>query len=163
MSLNEDQWSILINHNVDRQNNAHDIQMGYLEYIAMLVSPSPKDTLKAIEERHKILETKKRHAENLGGENEPVVIDASSMVFKNTTFYDTIVAEGGQEAAADVKNYFGDNGDSDSSKPVTYVTKPGQMNYFDRAIAAHQKGEELMPIPSFSSQLAQMHMDALEF
>lgn len=160
MDLTEDQWSILIQHNVDRQNNAHDIQMGYLEYIAVLVSPSPKDTLKAIEARHKAIEAKSKHEMNDGA---PVVISAESREFKNTSFYDAIAAEVGSDNAEAVKAIFGDSNNDDSKKPVTYITKPGQMDYFEKAIAAHQRGEEILPIPSFQTQLQQMHLDALEF
>ena len=136
--------------------------MGYLEYMAVLVSPSPKDTLKAIEERHKIVENRKKHEENVDGPNEPVIISAESKEFKSTTFYDTIAAEAGEESAAAIRNFFGDNVD-DSSRPVTYIARPEQMSYFDRAIAAHQKGEDILPLPSLDTQLMQMHMDSIEF
>lgn len=163
MDLTEDQWAILVTHNVNRKNEAHDLQMGYLEYIAVLVSPSPKDTLKAIDARHKNLEAKAKHESREDGTEAPIVIEAESRTFKNTTFYDAIAAEVGGDSAEAIKGIFGDTGIDDGKKSVTYVTKPGQMDYFERAITAHQKGEELMPLPSLQTQIQQMHLDALEF
>lgn len=161
--MNEDQWRILVQHNVDRQNAKHDMQMGYLEYIATLVSPSPKDTLKAIQERHKIIDAAKKQSEQVDGKEVPVVINAESREFTNTSFYDTVSQEMGEGAAEALRAAFGDTGNNLNKRPVAYVPRDGQMGYFEKAIAAHQRGEELLPAASLQTQLAQMHLDSITF
>lgn len=131
--------------------------------MATLVSPSPKETMKAIEDRRKIVEARRKHRDNNEADDTPVVIDAESRVFKNTSFYDSIAAEEGAEAAEAIKNFFGDSGSDDSKRPVTYIPKQGQLSYFERAIAAHQKGEDILPLPSLDSQLMQLHLDSIDF
>lgn len=133
--------------------------MGYLEYTAMLVSPSPKDTLKAIEARHKNTEAAKKHRENT---DAPIVINAESGEFENTTFYSSIETEVGKDSAAALMAYLGDKPDT-SKRPVSYIPKPGQLGYFEKAIAAHQKGEDLMPGASLESDLVKMHLDSITF
>ncbi len=68
--------------------------MGYIEYLATLVSPHPKETIKAIESRHKPANS------------------SESKVYVNTTFLDAIAAESGQDAVEDLKRHFDDLGDS---------------------------------------------------
>lgn len=135
--------------------------MGYLEYIAVLVSPSPKDTLKAVEARRQAVEARMKAEENSDNPAGPVVIDASSGIFKNTSFYDSLAAEAGVDPR-ELQAMFGEQDDS-GKQPVTYIKKQGQTDYFQRAIEAHQKGEELEPLPSLQTQLQKMHMDAIEF
>ena len=138
--------------------------MGLVEYLAVLVSPSPKDTIKAIESRRKDAAAKKKAFENADSQEVGVEIDASSGIFKNTSFYDTIAAEANEESANALKNFFNDTNDKSSNQMVKYKAKPGQMDYFNKAIEAHQKGEDLVEPPkSLQGQIAQMHLDAIQF
>jgi hypothetical protein len=163
MNLSEDQWNILIQHNVDRQNERHKAQMNYLDYMAVLVSPSPKDTMKAIEARQKAIQALEDVEEGETSDGSQVIIKHElDSTFQNTTFYDQIAAEVSGAEADRVRQFFGDT-QKVNPKSVRYIPKPGQMDYFTKAIEAHQKGEELLPTPSIKSQIEQMHLDSLSF
>ena len=81
-----------------------DMALDMVEYLAVLVSPSPKDTMKAIEKRRKADAIAKKRA------GQAVEDDGDLKLFKNdhrnTTFYDEIAKMAGGETADALKKEF---------------------------------------------------------
>lgn len=127
--------------------------MGYIEYHATLTSPHPKETIKAIEERRKAVAlAKKRNGED----NES---NADLKLFKsdhrNTTFYEALAAEGGEEALTNMKKLFGDN--VEESRPVElYQPDATDVEFFQKAL-----GEETVDPSSPINPM--LDFDQIEF
>ena len=81
-----------------------DIALDMVEYLAILISPSPKDTMKAIEKRRKI--------DALDKKRRGIKTEEEFKLFKqdhrNTTFYDEIAKVGGEETVAGLMEFFGE-------------------------------------------------------
>ena len=68
-----------------------------VEYLAVLVSPSPKDTLKAIEKRRKMdAISKKKKGEKVEGSEDLKLFKDDH---RNTTFFDEIAKMAGEDTA----------------------------------------------------------------
>jgi hypothetical protein len=104
--------------------------MGYIEYLATLVSPHPKETIKAIEQRHKMSNLEKiRSGEEVNTDDLKLFHDDH----RNTTFFDAIAAEGGDQALADLKSLFNDRPE-DAKTVEMYTPKVDDLEYIQRAM-----------------------------
>lgn len=125
--------------------------MGYIEYLAVLISPHPKETVKAIEGRHKLLNAAKRKAGiEVDGEEDAKLFHDDH---RNTTFFDAIQAEGGEEAISGLKAFFGDKPEQANSVEA-YSPKVDDIEFLERAIKLSAEGKN----PS-----GQQEMDTIEF
>jgi hypothetical protein len=104
--------------------------MGYIEYLATLVSPHPKETIKAIEQRHKMSNLEKiRNGEQVNTDDLKLFHDDH----RNTTFFDAIAAEGGDQALADLKALFNERPE-DAKAVEMYTPKVDDLEYIQRAM-----------------------------
>lgn len=89
----------MIQHSLNRKEKLIDVAMDLLEYLAVLVTPHPKETMQVIERRRKDLETARIKAGIVQKSKE----EGSGKIFKkehrNTTFYDEIRKHAGDAAA----------------------------------------------------------------
>jgi hypothetical protein len=78
-----------------------DMVIDMVEYLAVLVSPSPKDTMKAIEKRRKAdAIAKKKSGQKIDGQEDTKLFKDDH---RNTTFFDEIAKMVGEDTANAMK------------------------------------------------------------
>jgi len=128
-----------------------DLGLDLVEYLAILISPSPKDTMKAIDHRRALAERDKVRR----GEIDKT--DADHKLFKkdhrNTTFYDDIAKFGGTEAAEELKREFGEEQEVESIE--SYEMDSEDLEWIERA--RNLQAETIM------KKEANKKLDSIEF
>ena len=107
--LTESQWSILIHHMQNRDEKMYKKMTSLIEYLALLVSPFPKEAAEAIKRRHKEEESLENMKESTSeGFKQELAPDGTNQkgVHVSTEFADMIKEVGGENA---VKQIFGDD------------------------------------------------------
>lgn len=150
LDLTNEQWVVLIKHNINRQNDQHEVTLGYIEYLATLISPHPRETIKAIEARHKHAQMEKAKA----GEDVEREFKLFHEDHRNTTYFDAIAAEGGADAIEDLKQFFGDKPETAQAVEL-YQPKADDIEFIEKAINK-KVDEEVVPTDP-------LNFDTIEF
>jgi len=128
-----------------------DMGLDLIEYLAVLISPSPKDTIKAIDHRRSAVEREKIKS------GEIKVKSDEHKLFKkdhrNTTFYDDIAKFGGNDAAEALKKEFGEEGQVESTE--SYEMDMEDLEFIEKARQAQADAHV--------KEVAKEKLDTIEF
>lgn len=137
LNMTEEQWTVLGAYSLYKKEQMIDAMMDGIEYLAMLVTPHPKEAMKVIEGRRKESARVKREAgvstEGDGSGRKKLFTEEH----RNTTFYDEVEKMVGKEAADALRKEDKDN----SSSTEAYDLEFEDLEYIEKARKAQQEYE----------------------
>jgi hypothetical protein len=119
-------WSVLIQHNINRKESLFEMAIDLVEYLAILVSPHPKETIKAIDSRRKTAERDKMIADGKADFDE-------KSGFVNTTFYDTIKEVAGDASVEEIRKSFEEKPADKVDSQLEHEITPEDIEFMERA------------------------------
>jgi hypothetical protein len=118
LDMTEQQYAVLSYFQTLKKQKFNEDILEAVEYLAMLVSPMPKETMKVIDGRRKMVAKAKREAGLTKDEQEirEKIIEKNmqgeTAFLKNTTFFDDVEKFAGKDAADALRREQGAMGDS---------------------------------------------------
>jgi hypothetical protein len=106
-NLTEEQWLILGQHHINRRDMLVETVMDLVEYMAILVTPHPKEAMKVIEGRKKEMLKRKVQKGDIDGDKVEKKLFTDD--HRSTSFYEELAKHGGERSAEEAAAIFNDD------------------------------------------------------